>query len=578
MFKRINFIALSALAIAIATVMSCKKVLNKPDTGTNDGENIDISTPAGTATDKLYDSIYLYALQTYYWNTQIPTYKSFNPRQYENSNDSLGLANEIYAFTRYPKDANGNLYEQRIKFDPNTAANEPDYSTPKYSQIYYSDNSFVNSTSYIQNIQFSNQKAEATLNGKDSSLGIIVGFVPVDFSDDSTNIVEDSIAKNFNSYMCVVRYVITGSPAQKAGIKRGDIISQVNMQKYDLGTGASPNDANMNEIGDLIFYSESLNLSVYNPVTRATTSHSLNAVSYTFNPIFKSEVLTYGSHKIAYLAFQTFSDYTNAQPALDTAFKSYASQGATDIVVDLRYNGGGYVNTAEALINYLAPSSANNKTMHTDYYNNTMVNGKATLLANIPQDYDDLSQGYMSKLKFSPTDQTTQVQKAGTLDIKNVYFIVSSGTASASELVINCLKPYSAITQLSADFSDTSSFTYGKPVAFFEIRVGKFSMWIPNFETKNANGGGGYYQGIQSLYNGKPAKDFDDILHDFGDPKELCLSDMIYLISGVDTYQTIGKSLFDNQRSLPSMVSRTKAVGNVYRISNMIGKPKRILK
>lgn len=579
MIKRINFIALSLLAITITTTMSCKKVLNNADNGTNSGDNIDITTPDGTAKDKLYDSIYLYALQTYYWNTQIPTYKSFNPRQYENGDDSLGLANEIYAFTRYPKDANGDIYEQRIKYNSSTAANEPDNSTPKYSQIYYSDNSFVSSASFIQNSRYNNQKAEATLNGKDSSLGIIVGFVPADLSDDSANIVGDAVVNNSSSYMCVVRYVITGSPAQKAGIKRGDIISAINTKKYDLGTGDSPNDANMNEVGDLIFYSESLKLTVYDPTTRTTTDHSLNAVSYTFNPIFKSEVLTYGSHKIAYLAFQTFSDYTNAQPALDTAFKSYANQGATDIVVDLRYNGGGYVNTAEALVNYLAPSSANNKTMHTDYYNNTMVNGKATLLANIPQDYDDLSQGYMSKLNFSPADQTTQVQKAGSLDIKNVYFIVSSGTASASELVINCLKPYSTVTQLSADFSDTSSFTYGKPVAFFEIRVGKFSMWVPNFETKNASGTGGYYQGIQStIRNGKPLKEFDDILHDMGDPKEWCLSDMIYLISGVDTYQTNGKSLFANQRSIPSLVSKTKAAGNVYRISNMIGKPKRVLK
>ncbi|ANI87931.1 hypothetical protein A9P82_00515 [Arachidicoccus ginsenosidimutans] len=576
MIKKTNLMALSLIVMTMSIVVSCKKVVN--DKGGGDGD-IDITTPDGTAQDKLYDSIYLYALQTYYWNTQLPSYKTFNPRQYENANDSLGLANEVYAFTRFPKDANGNIYEQKIKYDEQTAANEPDNSEPKFSQIYYSDNSFAGNAGFIPYVQFGNQREETTLDGKDSSLGLIVSFVPADFSDDSVNIINDSIVESFKSYMCVVRYVISGSPAQKAGIKRGDIISAVEGGKYNFGTSLAPNDGNINSVGNAIYYSNSLDLSVYNSVDRKVSNYSLNAVSYTFNPIFKSKVLNYGSHKIAYLAFFTFSDYSNAQPVLDSAFQSYASQGVTDIVVDLRYNGGGYVNTAETLVNYLAPTSANNNTMYTEYYNKTMVDGKATLLKNIPQDYSDLSKGNLSQLNFSPSEQTFQIQKAGGVNLQKVYFIVSSGTASASELVINSLKPYSTVTQLSADFSDTSSFTYGKPVGFFEIRAGKFSMWIPNFETKNANGVGGYYQGLPATtYSGRPLKEFDDILHDFGDPKEYCLSDMIYLISGVDTYQTNGKSLFANQRSLPSMILKTKSVGNVYRISNMIGKPKRILK
>ncbi|MDE1193437.1 MAG: S41 family peptidase [Arachidicoccus sp.] len=573
MIKIIKFIALPVLAITVATTMSCKKVLNNSDDGGNTDNNIDITTPDGTSQDKLYDSIYLYALQTYYWNTQLPTYKSFNPRGYENANDSLGLANEIFAFTRYPKDASGNLYEQRIKFDENTAANEPDNSEPKYSQIYYSNNSFTGNAGFIPNVQFGKEREDATLDGKDSGLGMIVSFVPADYYDDSTYLINNSIAKSYSSYICVVRYVVNGSPAQKAGINRGDIIAKLNDLNIDFGTTSSPNETNINYVGNSIYYAQSAKLSVYKSSNKEINDYSLNAISYNFNPIFKSEVLSYGSHKIAYLAFLSFIDPSIAKPVLDSAFASYSSQGATDIIVDLRYNGGGYVATAEDLINYLVPSSANNSTMYTEYYNQTMVNGKATLLSNIPQDYDNLSRGQLSKLDFSPSAQTTKISKAGNLDLKKVYFIVSSGTASASELVINSVKPYSTVTQINSDFSDTSSFTYGKPVGFFEIRVGKFSMWIPNFETKNANNEGGYYQGIKSDY-----REFDDITHDFGDPKEYCLADMIYLISGVDTYQTNGKSLFANQRSLSSMSSKTISTGNVYRVSNMIGKPKRIFK
>jgi hypothetical protein len=277
---------------------------------------------------------------------------------------------------------------------------------------------------------------------------------------------------------------------------------------------------------------------------------------------------------------------------LDSAFQSYASQGITDIVVDLRYNGGGDVNTAEHLVNLIAPSSANGKVMHTDYYNQMMQNGQATMLSNVPIDYTNPSEGYLSQINFSPSAQTFNISKAGNVTgLTKVYFIVSSGTASASEMVINCLSPYMSETQLSACFSDSSSFTYGKPVAFFEIRIGQFSMFTPNDQMDNANGYGSYYQGLQSnfqanitdYYTGNNQVnriDFDDVTHDFGDPMEKPLSDMIYAIAGVNTLASSSQTS-SGLRSMSTGLTnaRVKRMGNFSKIPGiMVGKPKQVFK
>jgi len=76
----------------------------------------------------------------------------------------------------------------------------------------------------------------------------------------------------------------------------------------------------------------------------------------------------------------------------------------TDVVVDIRYNGGGYVTMSQALANYLVKSSANGSTMMTQKFNANYAN----------------------------LNETTKFVKQGSLDINNLYFIVSGNTASAS--------------------------------------------------------------------------------------------------------------------------------------------------
>ena len=149
------------------------------------------------------------------------------------------------------------------------------------------------------------------------------------------------------------------------------------------------------------------------------------------------------------------------------------------MIVDLRYNGGGSVATAEYLDSLLAPASVKGKVMY-----NMLYNDKLTAVAN-------QQPGFL--------DQQVLFNGGGSLNLKNVFFIGSNNTASASELTLNNLKPYMTVKLVG----DT---TYGKPVGFFSFTISDFpnggpekdlaDLYAINFEMRNAKGDGEYYTGL----------------------------------------------------------------------------------
>ena len=110
-------------------------------------------------------------------------------------------------------------------------------------------------------------------------------------------------------------------------------------------------------------------------------------------------------------------------------FDRFVAENVTDVIVDLRYNGGGYVSVSEALANFLIKPAADGSIMMTQQYN---------------ENYSDLN-------------DVTMFRKRGTLNVNNVYFVVTDNTASASELLINNLKPYMNVKLVGPEP------TYGKP-------------------------------------------------------------------------------------------------------------------
>lgn len=412
-----------------------------------------VTTPA-TRAELTKDSIFLYAQQTYFWNEPFPTYDAFKPRTYS-SNQAV-----LDAIIKLP------------------GTGKP---TDKYSFL---DDGSVSSE----------------LGGVSGDYGFSVFYNGTSPSSDLR-----------------IKYVSPNSPAAGKGLKRGYRITKIN-GRTDLSTAA---DANIAFVSDAIFGSAaSVSLTVLKP--NGTSEDVVVARgSYATTPIFHTSILTAGTKKVGYIVFNSFT--TNSRDALTTKIAEFAAAGATELVVDLRYNGGGSVATADVFTNLVAPVSVNGTTMYTTFWTKTMQDGKANILSNQPlTDANGKLQPFKggvngvyatyADIDYKPAANREVFAKVGTANFTKVYFLVLSGTASASELLINNLKPHMDVKLIGRT-------TYGKPVGFFAISIDKLDLYIPQFETKNSANIGGYYNGM--------TPDFtiaDDVTKDFGDKTEALLA------------------------------------------------------
>jgi len=164
---------------------------------------------------------------------------------------------------------------------------------------------------------------------------------------------------------------------------------------------------------------------------------------------------------------------------LAQAFTYFQAQGIDELVIDLRYNPGGSVETEDTLSNLIAPTAANNQTMYQYIFNSTLQNNQHQLIRK-KLGYGDI---------FTPAENTVKFEKAGALNLPRVFFIVTGNTASASELLINNLKPYMEVKLIG----DT---TYGKPVGFFPIPIFNYDIYPISFKTVNSAGNADYYTGF----------------------------------------------------------------------------------
>jgi carboxyl-terminal processing protease len=445
----LNWVALSLLSLGV--ISGCKKSSTVPEAPETPPV---VTTPSGTRDELTKDSIFLYGKELYYWNTSLPTYEVFNPRKF-GSNEA-----ELYAMTQYSLDpATGKPYEYV------STSGEPKYSFFDYT---------------------------AATSGKTGALKADV--------NGSANDYGFSVQYNYNSITdLMVKYVYPNSPAALQGLTRGCRITSVNGRTDLTYPGA------VNFLNNAIFGTNPTVTLAFNDVAGNPKSAVISSGIYTVNPILFTNVYTVGTKKVGYMVFNSFTN--NASSAINAVFSNFAAQGVSEVVVDLRYNGGGYVSTAIEMINLMAPAGENGNTMFTSYYNNYLQNittaqRKTSVLAHQPL-LDDAGKlqtfttGVNGKyatyadLNYSPTaaDNVEKFAKSGGLTLNRVYFIVTGSTASASELTINSLKPV-------MDVKLIGSTTYGKPVGFFPIRIDKVDMYIPEFETKNKLGVGGYYSGL----------------------------------------------------------------------------------
>ncbi|WP_082036039.1 S41 family peptidase [Pedobacter lusitanus] len=488
-----NRLTVCALFLFVVISSSCKKSPKPEVTNNTNGRSGD--TPAGTRTQLTLDSLYLYAQQIYYWNDALPDYSAFNPRQFSGKSQPIdNYDDELFAISQLKiNPATGKSYEYN------------GFGYPKYSRI--------------DDLTQANPSTTASIKSADVDVdnnGYDVGIRPVFYT-----------FSNSDKYELFVTAVYPGSPAAAAGVKRGWLITKVN----GSAVGASYTKESKSVFNS--FSASSVTIEGFNAIDRVPFSMTLNRASYKSSPVYAAKVIARGGKKIGYLAFARFSSLSSKDGSndmyLDPVFADFSSQGVTDLIIDLRYNGGGYVNTAAYLTNLIAPSGTNGQVMFTEIYNATMQAGKASILSNQPLIGIDgkilYQNGRMLTAaddNYTPAANTTKFSKKGSLGgVNNVVFIVSRNTASASEIVINCLKPYMNVKLVG----DT---TYGKPVGFFPVTLeNRYQVFMPNFETKNARNEGGYYTGI------KPdvLDEYDDPEYVFGDERENYMSKALNVLA-----------------------------------------------
>lgn len=483
-----QILKLSVLVIVL--LAGCKKNKVVPDIVTPPPTTPPTTSANGTREELTKDSIFLYAKQVYLWNDKLPTYEVFNPRKF--TGYSTNLANyedELFEITKY-----SNPFEYK-----------PGYTDSKFSYIF--DKANQNPSASIK------QTSSVDLEGNGNDLGIRFGFYGTD--------------ANFTTY---VTAVYQGSPAEKAGMLRGYLITKINGINYSTNFNANRNALNSALSGTTI---------TLEGLKSDGTSFNISLVKSIFksSPIYKAKVFTAGAKKIGYLAYARFAALSNPSTVnpsdiyFDPIFDDFATKGVTDLVIDLRYNGGGYVQTAQYLINLIAPSTATG-VMFSEHYNATMQAGSASILANQPlldaNDKIRYQNGRMltyADLNYTIAGNTEVFEKKRSLSsVKNIVFIVSGGTASASELVINSLKPHMTVQLVGQT-------TYGKPVGFFPVTIeNKYDVFFSMFETKNSLGQGGYYDGLVPNVTG-PEVPSGTIMYDFGDTNDDYLKKALNLIA-----------------------------------------------
>jgi carboxyl-terminal processing protease len=231
-------------------------------------------------------------------------------------------------------------------------------------------------------------------------------------------------------------------------------------------------------------------------------THTVAKQEVIMNTVLHYEVIDTLDKKIGYIAFQSFT--ATSEKDLEPAFQLFTSEGVSELILDMRYNGGGSVDAAVSL--------------------------GSTLLD--PSNIGDVFVKYIHNDKKTAENSVTYFEETTyNLNLSRMFVIATRGTASASELIINGLRPYIEVYVVGDD-------THGKPTGMYAWYYSTYAFVPVTFKTTNVNDEGDFYDGISA--NGYAA---DDTSKAFGDPEEASLQQALhYIVNGSFTYTIQSKS------------------------------------
>ena len=224
-----------------------------------------------------------------------------------------------------------------------------------------------------------------------------------------------------------IEYIIPGGPADQAGLTRGMVFNQVDGTRLTIDNYIS-----------LLFESDSYTIRLANiendDINQTNDEISLVAVELTENPIFLSDVIEVEGQKVGYLVYNQFINSNAYHEELNNVFGEFNAEGISDMVLDLRYNGGGSLTTSRILASMLNGGAGANDLLGTIIYNEKLAefNADLTFLSSVPL--------------FNNQGEQTSSISMNRLNLNRIYILISGSSASASEFIIAGLDPFMNVT------------------------------------------------------------------------------------------------------------------------------------
>ncbi len=306
----------------------------------------------------------------------------------------------------------------------------------------------------------------------------------------------------------VVNYIIPNSDAAIKNILRGMIFSAID--------GQTLNKDNYSAL--IAQNSYTLNFADFDNGNITPNGQSVNLVKtqITENPVFLTKIIQNNNQKVGYLMYNSFT--ANYDLELNQAFGTFKNEGITDLVLDLRYNGGGSVLTATRLASMIT-GQFNNQIFAKQQWNSKI---QAYFIENSPSQLVN---------KFTNSIENTPLNS---LNLSRIYILTTAGTASASELVINGLKPYINVIQIGTKTigKNVGSITLYDSPTFNKKDLSprhKFAMQPIVIKTVNKDGFGDYQNGIIPTFEQSENPENMGVL---GNTNESLLNTALGLING----------------------------------------------
>lgn len=273
-----------------------------------------------------------------------------------------------------------------------------------------------------------------------------------------------------------VRYVLPNTSAEENELKRGDIFNTVD--------GVQLTVDNYSKLLEPDAYTIGLATIEGGVITSTGETIVLEKQEYTSNPVFLSKTIDVNSMKVGYLMYNGFTSTFDG--VLNEAFGQFKSDGITDLIVDLRYNGGGSVETANDLASMIT-GQFTGEIFYTEQWNEEY---QVYFEENEPE---SLINRFNSKINTG--------EQINSLSLNKVYIITTLRTASASELLINGLEPYINVVQIG----ERTTGKFQASTTLYDSKDFNRSGANPNhtyaiqpliFKTLNASGKTDYYNGL----------------------------------------------------------------------------------